>query len=126
MLSPGIFDVSASTPSSGLLIRNSSKSITQNPHVAVSSRELEAGMNQKIEDIAVRLQLTLDHEYYDPFEAALMFTIEFEETLFPSIIGRGLKKKRDEVTSLTHSDASCQASLHGWCCPGHCEYRCTD
>lgn len=91
MLSPGIFDVSASTPSSGLLIRNSSMSITpsQNPHVAVSSRELEAGMNQKIEDIAVRLQLTLDHEYYDPFEAALMFTIEFEETLFPSIIGRG-------------------------------------
>ena len=79
MLSPGIFDVSASTPSSGLLIRNSSISITQNPHVAVSSRELEAGMNQKIEDIAVRLQLTLDHEYYDPFEAALMmFTIEFE------------------------------------------------
>ena len=53
VLSPGIFDVSASTPSSGLLIRNSSKSITQNPHVAVSSRELEAGMNQKIEDIAV-------------------------------------------------------------------------
>ena len=46
VLSPGIFDVS-------LLIRNSSKSITQNPHVAVSSRELEAGMNQKIEDIAV-------------------------------------------------------------------------
>lgn len=91
MLSPGIFDVSASTPSSGLLIRNSSKSITQNPHVAVSSRE--AGMNQKIEDIAVRLQLTLDHEYYDPFEADLtmltMFTIEFEETLFSSIIGRG-------------------------------------
>ena len=82
VLSPGIFDVS-------LLIRNSSISITQNPHVAVSSRELEAGMNQKIEDIAVRLQLTLDHEYYDPFEAALMFTIEFEETLFPSIIGRG-------------------------------------
>ena len=85
MLSPGIFDVS-------LLIRNSSMSITpsQNPHVAVSSRELEAGMNQKIEDIAVRLQLTLDHEYYDPFEAALMmFTIEFEETLFSSIIGRG-------------------------------------
>lgn len=92
MLSPGIFDVSASTPSSGLLIRNSSMSITQsqNPHVAVSSHELEAGMNQKIEDIAVRLQLTLDHEYYDPFESALMmFTIEFEETLFSSIIGRG-------------------------------------
>ena len=88
VLSPGIFDVSASSPSSGLLIRNSSISITQNPHVAVSSRE--AGMNQKIDDMAVRLQLTLDHEYYDPFEAALMmFTIEFEEILFPSIIGRG-------------------------------------
>ena len=36
---------------------------------------------------------SLDHEYYDPFEADLtmltMFTIEFEETLFSSIIGRG-------------------------------------